>query len=228
MKEKIPLEKTKAYWENQVPDMYKQKEKILFKKGLRNCCLATIFGLGISSLIYITESPFFSLILALCGISLLIFFLVLYLVHFFRPRRKIRKNGGVDSLVAQEVIFYETEGTWETANSETLPHEHPVNKLFPEDITVFEFDLDYKLPDQNIRWFPIRRVYCIGTPEKRELIEKLIHMKEGVALRHESRRFKVTYKKYSKELVRIDLCEDEEYPAHCHYEELVERINIMF
>jgi hypothetical protein len=53
-------------------------------------------------------------------------------------------------------------------------------------------------------------------------------MKESMVPRDKSRRFKVTYKKYSKELVRIDLCDDETYPAHCGYEELIERINIMF
>ena len=222
MRMEIPENRTKSFWDAEMPDKNEKAQRIIYWKSLRNTFLMSLCFPFIE-IIWGPRFPIFILWGVFC-----LFFAVTLTACYVNSLKKIKKDKEGGFLSYETIILRDIESTWGQQGIDWEPELHPINKLFPDDITVFEFKIKYKKPNQNKSWFPSLKVYCIGTPEKRKLIEKLIHMKEGVALRHESRRFKVTYKKYSKELIRIDLCEDEEYPAHCHYEELVEKINIMF
>ncbi len=159
----------------------------------------------------------------------------IYILILYRGISQIKAFYGDDPEIMEETSFHDITSILHPDYNFHLPYfffDREIGEFFPRELDVIGYSLrsmgrsrfkllSYLLLNTNI-------FYGFGSRAKYKSIEKLIHMKEGVALRHESRRFKVTYKKYSKELVRIDLCEDEEYPAHCHYEELVERINVMF
>lgn len=215
----IPPEKTKAYWEKKMPDLRHKASKNQFWRAM----LYTLIG---GFLIFLfcffeyTRSGYKEVFL----MELLFVWNCFVWIYYYIQRKWAKDK---DREIIRELSFYEIEQVWSTIHGSTA-EESPVNKIISEDFIVSEVNLFIKLKCQKYRYLPMRALNCICSKEKQEEIEKLIHMKERLTLRKESRRFKVTYKKYSKELVRIDLCEDEEYPAHCHYEELIERINIMF
>jgi hypothetical protein len=225
MKSEIPPEKTKAYWEQQIPDLQRKAKTLTIKKTVRNMFVAAAavslfsFALGI---IYSDLKPFF-----ICCPLFALFIVVIYLIYFFYAPFIIKRHHGMDPMTVCDCVIYEADQAWNGPYGMEAK-DSPINRFFPDSMIVSELLLRYKIKGQNFRFFPYRRFRCICTEEKQKEIENLIHMKEGLTLRKESRRFKVTYKKYSKELVRIDLCDDETYPAHCGFEELTERINIMF
>ncbi len=221
----IPPEKTKAYWEKKMPDMY-MISRIFTVKHL--CIKYFLIGVFLTFFILILESIYSEINLVwILGLTWAIFTISCEMAYSYYSIFFIKRNDGIDPIISKICIIYEKE-QFVGPIFGGIAKESPVNKLFPDDMVVSEIILNYKTSGQKYCYFPRRRLFCLCTEEKQEEIEKLIHMKERLTLRKESRRFKVTYKKYSKELVRIDLCEDEEYPAHCHYEELIERINIMF
>ena len=226
MKRQIPEDRTKAYWEDKVPNPCGNK-KVKF--------------------IYLRNSFFFMLILTLfvfwsvwdglsfqAGIVVITIWFAYVLVAVISavvseklPKWRIRKNHGKDPVLVNNLIFYQMKIVWGTINS-SAPQDDPVNKLYPEDMLVFRFMLYYKLNGKKRVFGNKQYLNCLGTQEKYEELERLLHMKETAVLRKESRVLKVTYTKYNKELVKIEKAEGETYPIHCDYEELLERINIMF
>ena len=219
MKSEIPPEKTKAYWEKAIPDLYKQNQIVNLKKELKTF----LFVLPVYPVLILWDGgyPFWFW----TALIIYLFCMIGYTVFHLSGVVKIHLHKETNPLISQEVVFTQVKGTLWGLCYDSEPESYPINKHFPEDITAFSFWIYYKYREKSLRR---QRILCIGTEEKFGSIENLIHMKEGLTLRKESRRFRVTYKKYSKELVRIDLCDDETYPAHCGYEELTERINIMF
>ena len=153
--------------------------------------------------------------------------LIIQIVIFFYAPLRIRLNGNTDPLITSKMVFYNLEGTWGQIYG-SQPKEDPLNRLFPEEMTVFEFRVFYKRNGKKRVYGRRPYLYCIGTMEKYRETEQLIHMKESAVSRKESRSFNVTYKKYSRELVEIRLDENEFYPENCDYGERLNRINILF
>ncbi len=233
IKGNIPEYRTRSYWESKMPEI----EKTLFKKNLMIILLSGIIlfsGLFLIDLFFgentVKNIDMSKNLLLVCGYYL---FVLVSLLFFYRFFFQIKRHGGNDPEKTEDVVFRKIESVWYRLHGFShfsTPTKNRLGKFFPDDMDVCECclsakrqNVSTKIPFLRIQLFP-----CICTYEKKEALENLIHMKEGLTLRKESRVFKVTYKKYSCEVVKIELSENEEYPAHCHYEELVERINIMF
>ena len=224
MKSEIPYEKTKEYWDKKIPDMRQQSLKKSFLKTTGSVILISFLFLFCAVLDIGSES--FPVWLMIWGIFLGGALMIQIVIFFYAPLR-IRLNGNTDPIIVSKMVFYDIEGTWGQIYG-PQPGEDPLNHLFPEDMVVFEFRLFYKENGKKRihRCHPY--LYCIGTMEKYWETEQLIHMKESAVPRKESRKFNVTYKKYSRELLEIRLDENEFYPENCYYEERLNRINILF
>ena len=230
MKSEIPPKKTKAYWEKILPNLQRQKEKVYLKKSIIFVVITSFVYFAVLGMRFgIDFDMNFKAWFPICIIWPVLSSGVI-LIHFLRRYLHKKKNGGTEPTLEKEMFLRNTCEAWGGNVSGGEPQDSPINTFFPKDMVVSELQIFFRFPKQSLIWPDIldQHLLCICTPEKHQYIDTLIHMKEGLTLRKESRRFKVTYKKYSKELVRIDLCDDETYPAHCGYEELTERINIMF
>lgn len=231
MKEQIPQEKTRSYWEEKVPNPQEDKRVEFINRRntflhLLVITLLIIFG----PVIEFGWEEFFSkaVIVGLAfWFSFLFIIMAVSAVSDYLPKRGIKKNFGKDPIVVDELVFYGIKGMWR-AHYYEAPEDDPIKDLYPEEMKVARYMIYYKLKGKKRRYGLKQYLSCICSREKYEEIERLIHMKETAILRKESRRFKVTYTKYNKELVKIELAEGETYPLHCDYEELVEKINIMF
>ena len=210
MKQEIPKNRTKAYWDSKVPDPCQNKKVIWGDRCQLFGKVSILFLLNI----VISHGDKVSWIITIVGLPL-IFVCLEWVFRCSYLRRQ-------DETITIKLRFSDIGYLYRESDYDA------VRKLYPQEMDVRRFHLFYRLDDKKHILSRRKCLRCIGTREKFEALEHLIHMKETAVLRKESRMFKVTYIKSNKELERIEKEEGETYPIHCDYEELLERINIMF
>ena len=223
MKIELPNEKTKSYWENQFPNLMQQYTKKSFYKTL--CSVFIIFLIFVIKALFDSNEDSFAGWIVL-GLIFIVFSIIVLIIVFYYPllQTKIR---GEDPLCIEEMTFYDIESMYGHVYG-SYPEKDPINKLFPDNMIVSQFALYYKIDKRKYKYLRKRCLFFIGTKEKYDELNKLIHMKEGIVPRKESRSFCVKYRKHSRELVEIQLSKNEEYPNISCYEDCIECINSMF
>ena len=125
--------------------------------------------------------------------------------------------------VTNIVSFYEVDYFYRHLDQE------PVTKLYPSMMMVRRMELKCKSTTKYY-CFGIRKRYvirCVGSYRKERALYSVFFPKEGRYVRRkESHPFKVTYTKYNKSLIRLDMVEGEEYPEG--FTAKLEKINSMF
>ena len=231
MRDPIPAEKTKAYWDRRVPFPYQQKKVLLI-----DIVEAILSGILVGSIYFFLGFEIdyrinAVIMMSICYLLVIVFFLRTYLFS------KIDKSTGDTRTKEMYFIGF--------GKSESLDS---IRFLYPKELSVHRVQLYYRV-DGKFQIGP-RYLRCVITDEKWDemvdlfwewnnspskkrywgdiLINFILHSFIGTYDAEDSANFKVTYTRFNKELLKIELAEGETYPESEEYKELLERVNIMF
>ena len=157
-------------------------------------------------------------------LALVMFFSMLLLCTIIQRSVLFEYLDEKSGLVMSDVVsFYEIEHFYRYLDQE------PVAKLYPSILNVRRMELKCK-SSTKYYCFGIRRRYvirCVGTYRKERALHSLFFPLEGRYVRRkESFPLKVTYTKYNKSLIKLEMVEGEKYPDGITKK--LEKINIMF
>lgn len=198
-----------------------RKVKYPYRKCLKVDTMYALLAIIIFPILLLLEDISDSLY-RLASLILFLALLVLYIIVHLSVLWEYldEKCGKVSTDV---VLFYEIDHFYHYLDQE------PVAQLYPSLFMVRRMELKCKSTTKYY-CFGIRKRYvirCVGSYRKERALYSVFFPKEGRYVRRkESHPFKVTYTKYNKSLIRLDMVEGEEYPEG--FTAKLEKINSMF
>lgn len=200
---------------------WKNKVKHPYRKCLKVDTLYDMIAvIGFPLLLFI-RGLYEPLFLNASGILFLLLLILYVVTHLSVLFEYLDEKSGL--VMSDVVSFYEIEHFYRYLDQE------PVAKLYPSILNVRRMELKCK-SSTKYYCFGIRRRYvirCVGTYRRERALHSLFFPLEGRYVRRkESFPLKVTYTKYNKSLIKLEMVEGEKYPDGITKK--LEKINIMF
>ena len=235
MSNRFPENRTKAYWDKKVPYPY-QSKKVAFAEFL---LMAVCAILGALSLWWLYPEDGFKIFFVLMSIACFLGYLVLQRGVLLSKLDEITGD-----TKTKELVFL--------GYGRIDDHDF-ISGLYPQDMYVYRLEMYYRV-NRKVQ-IGNRILRCVMTEERHEELDELFFGEASLTPRKKGDKFEyvyfistfilrpimrfisdgngspiflVTYTRFNKELLKIELAEGETYPESEEYKELLERVNIMF